>query len=203
MDSQPRKPITIKFVVKGEVKEDTIRFVTESGEVLEYDKVRKNYVPSKKNQQRPMVTSQGKGILVPSEHYLRWVKEHHAMFDQWYLKLFNEGKVRVPIVRCDLKMLCYHADTKDRDSHNKFQTIVDMLVDSDILADDSDKVINNRIIKGVVYKDRPRTEVYITILEPGMPGYEYDKTTPAYHTKRNKKRAIQKRIQRASKLSKK
>lgn len=191
------KPITKKFVLKGEVVTETVSFTTETGEVLEYDTVKKILVPSKKNQQAAVVNSAGKAFILPSEQFRKWKEDHKKIFAEWYLKLYNEGLA--PIVRCKIKYLFYFPDIKRRDLLNKSITIEDSLKDHGIILDDTFTVANDYNIKGWVKRDNPRVEIYITILKPGMPDYDIDRTSEQYYKDQKKRLAIKRKIQRAVK----
>lgn len=191
------KPITKKFVLKGEVVTETISFTTETGEVLEYDTVKKILVPSKKNQQAAVVNSAGKAFILPSEQFRKWKEDLAPVFQSWYLALYNEGLA--PIVRCKIKYLFYFPDIKRRDLLNKSVTIEDALKDHGIILDDTFTVVNDYNIKGWVKRDKPRVEIYITILKPEMADYEVDLTSPDYYIKQKKRLAMKRKIQRAKK----
>jgi Holliday junction resolvase RusA-like endonuclease len=192
-----KQPKTIRLFIKGEVVEETIAYRTESGELLEYDKIRRILVPSKKNQ-KEMVRNphNGRTYLLTSRQYMKWKKEHGPIFQRWRDKLLEDDQVRLPIVRCDIKILFYYPDKKVRDNGNKYQTIVDALKEAEIIADDSFMVFNNESQKGRVRRDKPRTEIYITIIPPDHPDYEWDETPASYADRVKKKKVIQRKIQR-------
>lgn len=193
-----QKPVTIKLYLKGEVVDGVKSVTTETGEVITLEEIRKIVVPSKKNQKRPMVNkTTGRAYLIPSQQYLDWLKEHIKVFDDYYLKLYERRDISLPIVRCDIKVLFYYPDARTRDNGNKYETIRDMLRDSGIIADDSFKVFNNENTKGKVCRDKPRTEIYITILPPSHPDYDWDITSEEYYEKKKQRRTIQRRMQRA------
>jgi hypothetical protein len=122
-------------------------------------------------------------------------------FDKFHLQALDEG-VRLPIVRCNITCLFYYPETRDRDNHNKFETIADMLVDAGILGDDSFKVIHETKLRGYTNRNKPRTEIYITILEPDSSDYDWDITDYDKHKKDMRERkTMQKRIQRAKKTA--
>ncbi len=193
-----KKRKTLKFVLKGDIVTRTVRFETEDGEVFEYDEKKKILVPSKKNQKTPMVSSSGKAFLLPSQQFRIWKEEHSAIFDQWNVDLYNKG-VSLPITRFKIKFLFYFPDIKRRDLLNKALTIEDELKTHGIILDDSFTVVNDYNIKGWVKRDKPRTELYLTILPHNDPEFNVDITDPSYAILQKKKRAIQKRIQRANK----
>lgn len=191
-------PVTLKFILKGQIALKPEVFTLESGEVLEYDRVEHILVPSKKNQKIPMVSKNGKPYLLPSEQYRIWREEHHDVFSQWNVDLYNKG-ISLPIHRCKLKFIFYFPDIKTRDLFNKAQTIEDELVTHKILLDDSFTVMNKGYVEGYLQRQNPRTEVYITIIDRDSPEWNIDKTPAAYYEKQKEKKAIQRRIQRAKK----
>lgn len=154
----------------------TRTYMTEAGEVLKLEGKKSVVIPSKKNQQTPIVNPHtGKAFLKRSDQYIKWKKLTSAFWEGQHLKLLD-NKVRLPIVRARVAITFYFADDKDKDCTNKAETIMDALVEHGILGDDSFKVAGDIPLKGFLCRDRPRTEIYITILDPGDPGYEYDVT---------------------------
>src|SRR5687768_11081486 len=122
------QPITLKFVLKGEVTDNKVFYQTESGEVLEYDIRKRILVPSKKNSQDAIVNkSTGKAYIIPSKQYTKWVADHLDIFRNWAVQLYERQDVSLPIVRCKIKILHYYPDSMTRDNHNKNETIYDML----------------------------------------------------------------------------
>ncbi len=195
-----KKPRTLKYIIPGEVLSAITEYVTESGEVIRINKMKSLVVPSKKNKKQIVKNAQtGQPHLVDSEHFKRWKAATDKIFEAWYVKLFEDKSIRLPIVRCNLKVLFYYPDSLGRDAHNKYETICDMLSLHGIIADDSSKVLNNESTRGVVRRDNPRTEIYITILEPGHEGYEWDETPPEYFDMMRARKAAQRRIHRDKK----
>jgi hypothetical protein len=169
-------PQVIKIYLKGETTRILNTHMKESGEVIKLESTRNIAVPSKKNQRTPIVNRHtGKTFLKPSDQYTKWKKLTHGFWQGEYWKLKND-KVRLPIVRCKINIIFYFGDDKDKDCTNKAETIMDALVEYEILADDSFKVVNDISLKGFLCRDRPRTEIYITIIDPEDPAYSYDIT---------------------------
>lgn len=193
---QPPNPKTLKLYLPGEVVESREVFQTQSGEILEWDVKRRVLVPSKKNQKEIITNKRtGKMQMIPSRQFERWMAEHSSVFKEMYHEIEAKG-VRMPIVRCKVKCMFYFPDSKNRDLTNKFETIADALVDHGILADDGFKVMNPVTVAGFMCRNRPRTEIYITVIEPGSPDYEWDITSERHEEDRKKDRAERTRIRR-------
>lgn len=166
--------------------------MNEDGSIEKLESVRNIAVPSKKNQRTPIVNRHtGKTFLKHSDQYIKWKKLTHSFFEEEYWKIYN-SKLRLPIVRCKINIKFFFADDKDRDCTNKAETIMDALVEHKILADDNFKVVGDVSLDGFLCKDKPRTEIYITVLEVGEPGYEYDITDYEKYNQLKKKNASDK-----------
>lgn len=183
-------PKTVKFVLLGEIHREVLTDGKKKVEV-----VKRSVVPSKKNQKVASISSAGLPFIGPNPEYIKWKRDHDRFFNDLYGKLFEQG-MRLPIVRCDIKVLFYYPNSIARDNHNKFETIADMLVEHQIVADDSFMVFNNTTLRGVVRRDKPRTEVYLTIMEPGHPQYEWDTTSPTYKQKQLTVESMRRKIAR-------
>lgn len=166
----------IKIYLKSETTKIIGTHITEEGKVTKLETTRSIVVPSKKNQRTPIVNRHtGKTFLKASDQYIKWKKITEPFWREEYIKLYN-AQVRVPIARCKVNIKFYFTDDKDKDCTNKAETIMDALVEHHILLDDSFKVVSDVSLNGFLCRDKPRTEIYITILEPTDPGYEYDIT---------------------------
>lgn len=170
-------------------------YKTESGEILRYVKKKRIVVPSKKNNKKIVHNSSGKLRLVDSDQHKKWHKEHTPIFDQWHRELLAKG-IRLPVVRCKVKVLFYFPDSADRDLSNKFETLADIMVDCGIIGDDTFKVMKPVYLDGWVQRERPRTEIYITIIDPTNPEYDWDITTTKYKQMKNKRSATRRKIKR-------
>jgi len=188
-------PKTLKLILPGEVQEDPIEFLMPDGSIVRFDKTRKVMVPSKKNQQEIKIFKKGVGenqvltpVLLASAQHQKWHKEHLSVFKKWKSSIEDKG-IRIPVVRAKIKILFYFPTSADRDLGNKAETIYDMLEDAGIIASDSFKVLKPIEIDGFVQKDKPRTEIYLTLIEPDSPEYSWDKTPESYYeAKRERKR---------------
>lgn len=193
------QPKTLKFYLPTEVEGERVSYVMPDGEILTYQQYIKQVVPSKKNQKRAVSNKvTGRAYIIPSEQYLKWREEMLPQFEKFYLQAYDAG-ISLPIVRCNITCLFYYPEPRDRDNHNKFETIADMLVEAGVLADDSFKVFHETKLRGYCKRDKPRTEIYISILTADMKEYEWDLTSEQYWVDQRAKKALQKRIQRAKK----
>lgn len=196
MENNQRQPKVLKLYLPGEVVQRTEVFVSESGEVLEYDIVKKLLVPSKKNQKQ-IVTNphSGRSYIIGSKQYLKWQKDNDNLFTEFANSAYRAG-VNLPIARCKAKALFYFPDSKDRDLTNKFDTLADELTTHGIILDDNFKVLKPVHVDGWVCRDRPRTEIYLTIITADMPEYEWDITSEAHRTAVMQRKAIKAKIRR-------
>lgn len=186
----------LKLYLPGEINYRKEVFETPDGEVFEYDVSSRLLVPSKKNQKQIISNKHnGKKYIIDSKQYVSWKKQTESLFRKFY-ESASEAGVRLPIARCKAKVLFYFPDAKDRDLTNKFETIADELVANQIILDDSFKVMKPVHVDGWVCRDRPRTEVYLTVIPPTHKEYDWDATTERYRNEQLKKKAIQAKIRR-------
>jgi hypothetical protein len=180
---------TIKIYLNSDYNRIVKTHINEAGQTFKLERKKTVVIPSKKNQRTPIVNPHtGKAFLKHSDQYIKWKKLTKGFWEAEFWKLYNE-RVRLPIVRCKVKIMFYFSDEKDKDCTNKAETIMDALVEAKILADDNFKVVSDVSLNGFLCRDRPRTEIYITILDPGDPGYEYDVTDYSKHNETKKKKA--------------
>jgi Holliday junction resolvase RusA-like endonuclease len=197
--SQILQPKVLKLYIPGETAQRKQVFESASGEILEYDVSKKLLVPSKKNQKQIISNKYtGKKYIIDSKHYVAWQKAMEPVFQKFYAAAYEAG-INLPIARCKAKVLFYFPDSKDRDLTNKFETIADELTAHGIILDDTFKVMKPVHVDGWVCRDRPRTEVYLTIISPESPEYEWDITSQKYEATQLKKRAIQAKVRRRAK----
>lgn len=193
----------LKLVLRGEVPEPDEVYVI-NGETIVFENSRKIVVPSKKNQQAIDIVPKtnldtGEVTYVPVPHpsaqHQKWTKEHTPIFYAWKRRLFAQG-VSLPIMRAKLKILFYFPDSKDRDLGNKAETIYDILRDTGIIIDDKFKCLKPITLDGWTQRDKPRTEIYLTILEPDSPEYGWDITDPTWHKKAADRLTLRQRVRR-------
>lgn len=195
----PHQPKVLKLVIPGEVFERKEVYTSASGEVLEYDVTRKVLVPSKKNQKQ-IVTNphNGRSYIIGSKQYLNWQAEHNKVFFAFFKKTYESG-ISLPLSRCKAKVLFYFPDAKDRDLTNKFDTLADELTSHGIILDDTFKVLKPIHVDGWVCRDKPRTELYLTIIDPVSPEYPWDITSAKYAQEQLNRQAMQAKIRRRRK----
>lgn len=193
----PNQPKTLKLVLKGEIEEKEIEITLDDGSFFCFTKKKKIIVPSKKGNQIVGFNSQTQTpFLTSSRKFKEWHSQHLDVFKKWRDKIELENLVRIPIVRAKLKIIFYFPNTIRRDLGNKAETIYDMLTDAGIIADDNFMVLNPITLLGYVKRDNPRTEVYLTIMEPNSPEYEYDLTDPSWEVERKQRILDRQRFRR-------
>lgn len=106
-------------------------------------------IPSKKNS-KIMRCFGSRPILLPSKNYKDWHKEASKMLPKG-LKIKNGSS---------LTLTLYAPDNRAGDLTNKAESIMDLLVDNEIIEDDSWKIITRlTLIFGGVDKENPRVIV--------------------------------------------
>lgn len=110
-------------------------------------------VPSKKNSKR-IIYVHGRIMIIPSKDYVNWQKEK-------VLELKQQKIPRVENVK--LVEITLFVPTKRRaDLTNKAESIMDLLVDGDVLEDDNYFIVPELSLKlGGIDKTNPRAEVII------------------------------------------
>lgn len=133
-------------------------------------------VPSKKNSQTPIVSkATGKSFIKQSEQFTFWNNLTKPIFLQERQRIAEMG-INLPIVRAKMKIIFYFPNHMVRDLTNKSESLMDSLWESGIIYDDMFQVSNKVYLEGYICKDKPRTEIYIHIIEPTSDEYEVDKT---------------------------
>lgn len=198
-------PKTLKFVLKGDMPDKSEFFVMDDGSEVEVSKRKRLTVPSKKNQQRVMVkkitSSSGeesyRGYLIPSAQYQKWYAEQLPRFKEFVDHAARQG-ISLPISRAKIKVLFYFSDAIDKDLSNKFETIADIMQDVGLIFGDTFKVLKPVVLDGWVQRANPRTEIYLSILNPqdSPKEYEWDLTPPEYYEALRSKNNLKKRLKR-------
>lgn len=112
-------------------------------------------IPSKKNSKR-WIFRGGRKFLVPSVNYDIWHEEK-----MWELKKYINS-VKNPITRCQIEVTIFFPDNIKSDLSNKAESIMDLLVDANVLEDDNHKVCYDlHMISGGVDKENPRAIIII------------------------------------------
>ncbi len=109
-------------------------------------------IPSKKNS-RCLFVRGGKLVNIPSPQYAKWHKEASR-------NLPDDSEIANPIDRIELYF--YAPDRRASDLTNKAESIMDLLVDNNIIEDDNWWIVNKVLLYfGGVDKANPRCDVYI------------------------------------------
>lgn len=204
-------PKTLKFVLKGDMPDKSDVFVMEDGSEHTVEKRKRMVVPSKKNQQRVLVkklkSASGeefhRGYLIPSAQYQKWYSEQLPKFKDFVDQAALKG-ISLPITRAKIKVLFYFSDAIDKDLSNKFETIADIMQDVGLIFGDSFKILKPVVLDGWVNKAYPRTEIYLSILNPqdSPKEYEWDITPPEYYESLKARNNLIKRLKRKAISSK-
>lgn len=111
-------------------------------------------VPSKKNQ-RNIFTRNGKIVNIPSKDYATWHTEQ-----MWLLKKYKPKK---PLKNVDVAICITAGDNRKSDLSNKCESIMDLLVDSQIIEDDNWFCVGRLDMRfGGVQKNKPCAVIEIT-----------------------------------------
>jgi hypothetical protein len=109
------------------------------------------------------------GKYVGSKEYKAFSEEQIPILKKqmkYYMDKFKEKGLIYPISKCSIKTLFYFYREYDQDVINKQESILDLLVDVGLLADDNYKVIPKLSGEGESFKDEITANictVYITI----------------------------------------
>lgn len=112
-------------------------------------------VPSKKNSKRRI--QRGRNIfMVPSEAHEVWHKEQMMWVRLGWPRMLVLSSVR------KVQITFFAGDKRAGDLSNKAESIMDLLVDAQILKDDNWFVVPELLLKmGGVDKEKPRAEIII------------------------------------------
>jgi Holliday junction resolvase RusA-like endonuclease len=113
-------------------------------------------VPSKKNSKR-IIFAGGRPRLISSEQFLAWHEEMMLRVRRY--------RPKTPIERASV-MITFFAENRRRfDLTNAAESVMDLLVDAEILADDSWSVVPELVLKfGGVEAKKARTQVRIAAI---------------------------------------
>jgi len=105
--------------------------------------------PAKKNSRITLKN----GKTIPSKRYQEWHSE--AM-----IQLYKQGKPAFPINQKSVLFLKFtHGDLRRRDSDNGCSSILDLLQDAEIIADDNWEIISEIYIRNFYDKGKPKVEI--------------------------------------------
>ena len=114
-------------------------------------------IPSKKNSKQ-IVGRGTKKFLVCSEAHKAW---HAEAYSQVVMHKF--GRPNLENVSIEIKI--FFPDRRKADLTNKAESLMDLLVDCDIIKDDNWKVVSCLMLNGDYDKDNPRAEISIVDLK--------------------------------------
>lgn len=120
--------------------------------------------PAKKNSK--IWTRSGK--LIPSAKYKAW---HDVAV---ILIRTQAGRIYTIDEELKITMTFYHGDQRKRDSDNQASSILDTLMDAEVIADDKWQIVRELSIKNFYDKANPRAVITI---EPYKKTIEEDTTT--------------------------
>lgn len=106
-----------------------------------------------------------KNWLIQCERYKRWLQKVTPPFRVWMDDMADKHGLKFPVGMVKLKILFYFPDLQRRDGPNKEQAIFDMLKHVRLLPDDQWTTISKCEWECSLYRPRPRTEIYITIID--------------------------------------
>lgn len=119
-------------------------------------------IPSKKNSRLVVGRGRGRALNIPSEQYREW---HKA----------NLGSVRaqlaglpLPAAPVELRLRIYLADRRRRDLDNALSSVLDLLVDSGALKDDSWAVVPRMQIEACLVSEEPSAVVEMAEIPPNI-----------------------------------
>lgn len=149
----------IQFFLCEFLMKDTIELLVDCMEKYRYEIPLET--PSKKNSR---VTNRKTGRSFPNKKFVEWHKEACKA-------VLSQGVPDVPISG---KMVVYgtfvRKDRRRRDNNNSGASILDLLVDCGVLADDNDEIVVRETWEKVgIDKDRPIARIFIFPLtnQPG------------------------------------
>lgn len=115
----------------------------------------KGKTPSKKNSRNIFVRN-GRIINVPSKLYKEWHEDAKLQLEQQFKGYQVSG---YPI---DINVVVYYGTKHRHDLDNALGSIMDVLVDANIIIDDDIEHISQIIIQhGGLDKENPRAEIYL------------------------------------------
>ncbi len=127
--------------------------------------------PSKKNQKRLVAPKGRRPLILPSEAYKAW---HGPALKQMALQRSAITGVTFPIDHClRIYAKLFYENFQRRDSSNTFESIMDLLVDAGILADDCWAITGPTAQFPELRKGRPGWEIILELRAPA-PGLAED-----------------------------
>ena len=118
--------------------------------------------PSKKNNR---IVNRKTGATFPSKKYTEWHKVAKNLVQSQALMQARDSGFQLPINKpCQIKMLFAHGDLSRRDSDNEATSILDLLQDCDVLADDCWQIVRELNIKNTYFQGKSFCKIVIESL---------------------------------------
>ena len=111
-------------------------------------------VPAKKNSKR-LISRGGRRFFVPSQLHEDWHTE----------QLWKLTSVKERFQRAKVSVVFYFPDRRRKDLSNALESVLDLLVDAEILADDSWEHLPEVHVRFGGVDKRPRAEVEVTDID--------------------------------------
>lgn len=109
-------------------------------------------IPSKKNSR--ITTKSGRSF--PSKAYSAWHKD--AMAQLMFLGIGKDG-----IEKCSVELHIRFPDLRRADLTNKAESVMDLLVDYGLLADDNWKVVGRVVLSGDLDRENPGVDIIVEV----------------------------------------
>lgn len=116
--------------------------------------------PSKKNSR--INTRSGRSF--PSKRYMAWLDSALAQLMGQIADFRRNGKNLVFERGLELTVTFYHGDLKRRDSDNQLSSVLDMLVDAQVIPDDNWEILPVKHIFDAYDKGNPRCVISLEAL---------------------------------------
>lgn len=118
-------------------------------------------IPRTKKNSQNIILVKGRPIIIPSQYYKQFEKECKMLIQKQY-----KQKIDYPV---NIKAIFYMNSKRKVDLTNLLEALDDMLITTEVIADDNRDIIVGHDGSRVYYdKERPRIEITITKEE----GYE-------------------------------
>lgn len=118
---------------------------------IRYSFTFKGETPAKKNSRRVLRS----GKTIPSRRFEMW-------HDENLFCLFRQKRPSEPLFSpLFIKMIFFHGDRTRRDSDNEATSILDLLQDGGVIADDNWQIVQKILIENRYEKGNPHCEIMI------------------------------------------
>jgi nucleoid DNA-binding protein len=121
---------------------------------------------SKKNQQRFARNKKtGQQYLIQNERYVEWLDIVKEQLRPWMAEQAEKHNLVFPLAQIRLRIIYYFPDMKVRDGPGKEQALFDMFTGIKMVLDDDWKNIDDCHWTARLDRKRPRTDLYITVVQ--------------------------------------